>query len=586
MDKKFDFKGSPSISFWKKIRIHPLFTLWRRNVLIFLLFLILIFLSSLIIASSISLYKTKSLYGNQFKNIFSIFNKNEYTVQFLQNYIIDSEKSLSPLIQDFKKALPEADYSYQQKNINNIEQILTNLKQFGESLPSLENSFNHFLENKSFDYFLNYLDKNEGTIIALSNNLEILFEKIENGWLIPSKLKEVVYKIQPFSFILKDISNDIKAIRNILGDNSPHTIIVWLQNSNEKRSTGGFIGSFLKIVMNDGKVDSSTFHDIYEFDGQITEEFKAPNIAKTLVGDKSWSLRDSNYSPIFHESAEAFMKLYEKAGGETVDTIIAIDNNLIENLLEKIDSIKIPEKAIELNSKNFSFILSYIVESKLNNINPKQFLEDSIIPAISKKFFDSISLDIIIKLIGEEKENIQMFSRKDSINKTSQKFRLGKNIEEIFKDDSVIVINQISISGNKSDAFIDQNFAISESFENGKKIVKINIERSHNWSDKNENDIDNLKKTFGKPNIPEYELRRILGQGTNHALFQLFLPENAKNFSIYPEEIKFNSWKENGKIIVEIDSPILTKKEKQEIRFTFYNPQSFTKNSYFLINKK
>lgn len=82
----------------------------------------------------------------------------------------------------------------------------------------------------------------------------------------------------------------------LLGDRYPERYLVLLQNDSEARPTGGFIGSFMIVDINDGYITKMDFHDVYEFDGQLSEDIPAPeDIAKI---SKNWRLRDSNYSPI------------------------------------------------------------------------------------------------------------------------------------------------------------------------------------------------------------------------------------------------------------------------------------------------
>ena len=138
-------------------------------------------------------------------------------------------------------------------------------------------------------------------IISAVNNLDAVKEEVLPSS-FRSKFLSVKEKVRKISDILAEAENQLPALLDLLGDRYPHRLMVLLQNDAEARPTGGFIGSFLIVDINDGYITKMDFHDVYDFDGQLNDEITPPpDIAKV---SKNWRLRDSNYSPDFPTSAQ------------------------------------------------------------------------------------------------------------------------------------------------------------------------------------------------------------------------------------------------------------------------------------------
>ena len=120
---------------------------------------------------------------------------------------------------------------------------------------------------------------------------------------------------------------------NLAGYKEAKTYLVLLQNSNELRPTGGFIGSVGVIKFEDGILSDFRIDDVYTLDGQLKGHVDPPLPIRDLLGQEHWYLRDSNWSPDFKESAIRAAWFYQKEGGESVDGVIAINSPLIVGIL-------------------------------------------------------------------------------------------------------------------------------------------------------------------------------------------------------------------------------------------------------------
>ncbi len=353
-----------------------------------------------------------------------------------------------------------------------------------------------------------------------------------NIYLIPksyqSKLSEIKTNLDSLDKFLNNLSNYFPAILNLLGDRYPHRYLILLQNDTEARPTGGFIGSLMIMDINDGKITKADFHDVYHFDGQNTEKILAPEEISMITDN--WGLRDSNYSPDFQISAEKAAWFLQNNKGPSVDTIIAINQSAITDLLEELGPINVSPLKSDLDSDNFQLMLSYLIESKyFGDKNPKVILEKTI-EAFKNKLIESddpsLILNTLLKLIKDQK--ILLYSRDPEVQSFFDFYGLTPHQIATTNEDFLQVLN-ISTGGNKSDLFIKQNL-IHTTFisPNGEINDELTITKKHTWSNKDLLNFQMTLKIFGfNQEIPDY-LQYILGAGENKSMVKVYVPLGTK----------------------------------------------------------
>ena len=584
MKKDFDFKRQNKTNLLKKARIHPKFLYWKTELHIFSFFIVLIFFMSLVF--SLYTYKNDLFLSIKNKNILSDFQNinTELTFTNLDSVISKMIIHISSIQNIVDKKLPAKEFSQIQIYTIKLQNIEEDLKVFQESLPQLQKSIVSLNSKADFSYVLQYINQYEPLLQGLHKEVSeilIMAEKFPN---ISKEYKNIIKNFRKYQIYLDHFPRFFETLKIVLGNKKPHNIIVWFQNSHEKRATGGFIGSFLELKIFNGHIQKSKVQDIYAYDRHITTHPKSPDLAQTLIGKNKWSLRDANYSPDFSVSAQSFIQFYKKAGGEEPDSIIAINQNILENILSLTSEVSattqsfIPEQqtsqnnqTITLNGENASFILSYIVEGKFSKTNnPKFFLSDVLFPLILKKVSQELSLADLFTLYENNKNEISLYSRHKVIQEAGDLLSLGNNFTKIIKNKYAIYLNELSISGNKSGAFIKQNI----SFKIKDPYNEIRINRSHLWGKKEEKLFIELQETLPSPKIPIKELKRILGKGSYNGIYQFFLPIDSKNIIITPKNLRFKTWKENNKLLLEIQAPLLSPQNSDEILIQFTHPHS------------
>lgn len=271
----------------------------------------------------------------------------------------------------------------------------------------------------------------------------------------------------------------------ILGHNGQRKYLILFENNHEMRATGGFIGTYGIVKVDDGKIENIKIDGIYDPDGQLKERIIPPEPIQKMSA--TWSMHDANWWPDFPTSAEKIAWFYEKTGGPSVDGIMAITPTVTKKLLEITGPIDMPEYGVVINSENFMAEIQTQVEVKYDKTEnkPKKILAD-MTPKLLNKVFSSSP--------GDWKKILSVFS--SSLKERQLMFySFNYNIERLISDmgwsgeilparkDYLSVVNT-NISGFKTDGVISQKIThLAEIQDDGSIINTVTIQRKHNGGD-------------------------------------------------------------------------------------------------------
>lgn len=164
------------------------------------------------------------------------------------------------------------------------------------------------------------------------------------GTPVRSQIKFMKDTISEVSTFLVNGKPFLESAQYLLGMDSPRTYLVLFQNDKELRPTGGFMTAYSIMTVDKATFTPVVSDDIYTLDAKYSPSIQAPEpIVKYIKGpyvlSQRWRLRDMNWSPDFAVAMETVMPAAEKAGIEAVDGVIAVDTQLLVNLLDVIGPI-------------------------------------------------------------------------------------------------------------------------------------------------------------------------------------------------------------------------------------------------------
>jgi len=486
-----------------------------------------------------------SLWGILFKPFSIIPNKNIDNV----DHIIKWWKDISILLWDSTSLYTEIKLYIDKKNwIENIQitDLLSKIKNNYDEINSLlYSSLNHY--SKVWDLWNEYL------------NDKLDFTK--------TKLREVL--------IYSDIINkNYDILLSLLWHESERKYLVLFQNNDEIRSTGWFIWSVWIITIKNWKVESVEKSDVYAFEWLINKEYTRKENAPEWLNRITWTfwLRDANYYPEIKDSSNKIKFFFDKIDYK-IDGIVYINQNVILDLLDSVEWVESEVLGKNINSDNFSLILSTLVEAKVFKVwtlwTPKQVLFDFAwefwVKLLEKKDYFSY-VDIISKHI--KSRDIIIYSFNSEENSLLWKLWLNWEINFNEKMDFNYPV-YTSIWWNKTDRYIEYRYdkTVNEVKWSCEYETKLDIYNSHHFSKFEDEKVNNLLDSYWV----EYkkDILNIQWRGDNKSYLRVLVP---KNSTVYPSNNQrvFNFL--NYKIVELYTHTRNLETSKYTIRYNIKNP--------------
>ncbi len=373
-----------------------------------------------------------------------------------------------------------------------------NLAQAGQTLASAVNLF-------SFSNLFNVIDLGDNQKSKLTNNIVLSQANLKDALqniktadqelddvkikALPSDMQEGITSLKEKLPLVEEMFNQAlnysSALLSILGHDNSRQYLLIFQNNGEIRATGGFIGTYGLLTLNQGTISNLFIDGIYNADGQLHEKIIPPRPIQKI--STAWSMHDANWFADFPTSAQKIEWFYEKTGGPTVDGVISMTPTLIERLLEITGSISMPDYDIVLDKNNFIELIQYKVEvdydKELNQ--PKKILADfapKFIKALSSLSLEDKKKAIAIILDCIEEKHILAYFNDPSLEKLSIDEGWSGKILDSDKDYLSVVSS--NINGYKTDKVIEETIDHqAEIQDDGSIINTLTIMREHQGGD-------------------------------------------------------------------------------------------------------
>lgn len=177
------------------------------------------------------------------------------------------------------------------------------------------------------------------------------FEQKLPNYLKPQR-QQALAKVTEYSSLVEKGRAVAVILPEVVALEGKKSYLVLLQNNNELRPTGGFIGSFAKVEFEDGRLKKFETNDIYNIDGQLKEHVEPPKEIKEDLGQKDWYLRDSNFEPDFPTSARQAEWFFNQEIGGRVEGVVALDLAVVGGLLQAIGGLEVIDYEEKITTDN------------------------------------------------------------------------------------------------------------------------------------------------------------------------------------------------------------------------------------------
>ena len=298
-------------------------------------------------------------------------------------------------------------------------------------------------------------------------------------------------------------------------------LLIFFQNPSEIRPGGGFIGSYGNATLFQGNLLDLEVRDIYDPDGQLKAKIIPPKPLQGITG--VWGARDANWFFDFPLSAEKTIdflelsKIYSEKGIK-FSGAVAVNVELIKDVLEIIGPIELPEYQLTLTPDNFLEEVQREVETgdDKSRGEPKKILK--VLTPILFERLGNLNEDQKSRLLDKltarfANKDIMVYFRDSTIENYLQTLGAAGEVARL-PDDFVggyLAVANANVAGGKSDAFIDQQITLES------KIDSTGLVKNHLV----------VRRSHGGENEKDWWYR-----STNHNYLQIFTEPGTKLISM------------------------------------------------------
>lgn len=391
-----------------------------------------------------------------------------------------------------------------------------------------------WLENIYFTNLLVNIRDNYEEIYFLLYKSLYNYSKVWDLWnpYLNEKLTFTKEKLRTWLLLLETINKNYDTMLDILWARSEKKYLVIFQNNDEIRATGWFMWSTALITISNWKISKIENSDIYALEWLInkvyTDKEKAPEWLNTITW--TFGLRDANYYPLFSDSSSKIKFFLDKIDYK-IDWIVYINQNVILDLLDKIDWVDSKVLNQKITSDNFSLILSTLVEAKVFKVwtlwSPKQVLFD-FASEFKEKLLEKKDYYAYVKVILEHIKNRDLVFYSFDSEQNSLLWKLWINWE--LNINSTFDFNYpvyISIWWNKTDRYVEYRYDkyVSKIEWSCDYETKLDIYKSHHFSKFEDQKVNELLDNYWVAN--KTDILNIQWRWINKSFTRILLPKNA-----------------------------------------------------------
>jgi len=274
--------------------------------------------------------------------------------------------------------------------------------------------------------------------------------------------------------------------------------LVLLQNNDELRPTGGFLGTYGILEIKDGDISRFDTHDIYHLDMPVKDKINVipPEPLKKYLEADRWFMRDSNWSPDWPTAASEIKRFYKKEdrllppenqinnfSGE-FSGIVAITPKFVTDLLAIAGPVFVSGE--EYNKDNFQRLLQYKVEADYIQLGIPSWQRKEVIGELVKelkiKLFD-LPFSSWRQILARFEENILekdilIYLKDELAQKLVKDLGGAGEVKEI--DGDYLMAVDANLAALKTDAVINRNISYELEQRAGGLLAKLKISYAHN----------------------------------------------------------------------------------------------------------
>jgi hypothetical protein len=382
-------------------------------------------------------------------------------------------KPLFSRINFFNKQLLDLEYLLKTVSLINksLDEALPLVSRFNDLYASRSTSFSDLPIAEKREFF-RLIYESEPEINGLRANLELArlnLNKIKKiGILYPiySDISNLKSELDAASKLLTKATPLTRLLPAFAGYPSKSEFLVIMHNNDELRPSGGFIGVFGLLEVENGEIDHLKTYDSYHLDMPAVGVWKMtpPEPISKYMQVENWYLRDANWSPDWPTSARKIEEIYlgesRATGQEALDFtgVIGITPDFVSDLLALVGPIEAGGEVY--TPENLQPLLQYSVEvsykeQDISSWDRKQVIND-LLEELKNRLLNLETNQLLNLLTIFEKnsltKDLQVYFNNSAWQSLVQE--LGASGEVIKTNNDYLLVVDANLAAFKSDAVV------------------------------------------------------------------------------------------------------------------------------------
>lgn len=341
--------------------------------------------------------------------------------------------------------------------------------------------------------------ESEPELNGLKANLQIALLNINRIhrigilWPVYEEINEYKIQLEKAYALIENLGPLSRVLITLGGYPNESNLLILLQNNDELRPTGGFIGTFGLATIKSGEIVFLQTSDSYHLDMPAVGKWKKepPYPISKYLEVENWYLRDSNWAPDWPSAAQQIQEIYH---GESAaigwppvnfSGVIAINPDFIIDLLKLVGPLEIQGEIY--TPENFQELLQYNVEVAYRDRGVSSWDRKGIINELLEELKNrlfNLSVQSWPNLITTfnnniAEKNIQIYFTNPDLKFLSDNLNAGGEIKKS-KSDFLMVVDA-NLAAFKSDAVIKKGitYNLQASTNNSPAIAELSLDYSH-----------------------------------------------------------------------------------------------------------
>lgn len=283
---------------------------------------------------------------------------------YIAQKLFNVSKNTSSLLAGYLEFLPDIPgENIFLRPIDGVAKVLTRSSEIGISVARLGRMYHDLydkvgeveeynLEGHAMDFSLelDHLYKELGFIESEIRQLKGLTKNSFASWVLYENDEDFRGKII-------QVKRMVNELPDLLGQDKDKTYLILFQNNLSIRPTGGAIVSVAFITFSKGKLSNIEVLNTEVVDTYLKGFVVPPGPIAKYFESESFNLRDSNWDPNFAGAAEQAEWFIDKEIDRQVDGTIAIDVDLIYEILLFTGGVHIDKLEIDIDAKNLRQVI-------------------------------------------------------------------------------------------------------------------------------------------------------------------------------------------------------------------------------------